>query len=485
MSDQSKQESVVILGSPVQKASPITAVSTSRYSCRSLIGPTHHTVTLGSRSLTPGYLPRGWSSHINPEGQTYFFGTIPLRVVTEERLHVQEVLDKICKWIIYFAELLKEREIQGIDSVELYLELSSEGCLYYLVDHSSRREFWLEDVSTEALGLPQADSPAHLGYVLEEHYWTHVEHFPMHSGGIPRSILDDLRAIFVQGSIDQLTSNCSPFPYPPQDCKKFIKLLKLPRDSELVTDGNLIFTVARLWSVISGHRFNIHYGGEQPKFSREQSTLDSPRSSRFLTRSISCILWRIPEVYINKLDKIYDDNIVYADHWRMFMSRCIDDWQATTTWSLGFLMTNTLLLLNFSYRLPLGSVSLLLCVGSILSAIGLSMYHHDQREAVSAEAAAYLDNVQSDRWGFDLIGTLYSLPKALFVWALVLFAVQSTMLAFRLDGLRAALAITCGVVCVAKVSRRYLDGSVAWCPDLAWSKFFGPSAKQTEDQLPI
>ncbi|TFK49053.1 hypothetical protein OE88DRAFT_1737266 [Heliocybe sulcata] len=487
----SKQDSAVVFGSPAQnmKARPITAVSTARYSCQSLVRPTHHTITLGFRSLVPAYLPAGWSSHINPEGQTYFSGTVPLRVVTEERLHVQDVLEQICKWTIYFAQLLKERDIQDVATIELYLELSPEGCLYYFVDHSSRREFWLEDINTEALELPEADSPAHLGYVLEEHYWSHVEHFPMHLGGIPRSIVDDLRGIFVQGSVDQLTSNSSPFPYSPGDCQKFMKLLKLPKGTqycEQVTDGNVIFTAARLWSVICGHRFSTRYGGDQPTFERERSTLDSPRPSRFLTRFISCALWRIPEIYINKLDKLYEDDIVYADHWRGFMSRCVDDWHTTTTWSLGFLMTNTLLLLNFSYRLPLGSISLLLCIGSILSSIGLSMYHQDQREAVSTEAAAYLDNLQSSRWGFDLAGTLYSLPKALLVWAVVLFAVQSSMLAFHLDGPRPALAIICGVACLTRLSRAYLGGSISCSPRLAWPKLFGSSTKQsTEEGLPL
>ncbi|EPQ52246.1 hypothetical protein GLOTRDRAFT_80492 [Gloeophyllum trabeum ATCC 11539] len=468
--------------SDTQRVRAITAVSTVRYSCRTLVRSTHHTMSAGYNSLVPDYLPIGWLSYVNPEGQTYYASTVPFRVVTEERLNIPEVRDKICKWAMYFGELMKEREIQTVDSVELYLELSHEGCSYYLVDHRTRTEFWLEELSTEALDLPAADCPAHLRYVLEEHYWTHVEHFPMHLGGIPRSIVDDLISIFVQGSIDQLTSNCSPFPYCPDECRKFIKLLRVSNGTQVIRDGNIIFTAARLWSVISGYRFQTHYGEEQPKFSREQSAFAASRPRRALTRALSLALWRLPEAYISKLDNIYADNLVYTNHWRAFMSKNLDDWKTTTTWALAFLITDMLSMMNTSSRLPLGSLSVLLCVGSILSSLALSFYHQDQPEAVSAEAAVYLDNVQSERWGFDLIGTMYSLPKALFAWSLVLFTVQYTMLVIHLDS-GAAVAVILGIVCcIAQVARAYLEGSVA-CPVSAFrvriTRFF--RRKPTEE----
>jgi hypothetical protein len=48
------------------------------------------------------------------------------------------------------------------DSVEIFLELEDkETCLYYLVDHALRVQFWLEDVYTGDLGMRPSASDEH------------------------------------------------------------------------------------------------------------------------------------------------------------------------------------------------------------------------------------------------------------------------------------------------------------------------------------
>jgi hypothetical protein len=110
----------------------------------------------------PAYLPPRWSAHVHPEGQLYFFRHAPLRVVTESHLYSTQTLYKIISCIKRVEELLSRQRIAVTDRMELFLELSSDECLYYLIDDSSRTVFWPEAVDTESVGLPDSVSASHL-----------------------------------------------------------------------------------------------------------------------------------------------------------------------------------------------------------------------------------------------------------------------------------------------------------------------------------
>jgi len=86
------------------------------------------------------------------------------------------------------------------ENVELFLqpeESDDDACGYYFVDHASRTDFWLEDVSSEDVGIPASTSPAQLRWALQEHYWMHVEYFPMHDGAIAPSAISELISVLL------------------------------------------------------------------------------------------------------------------------------------------------------------------------------------------------------------------------------------------------------------------------------------------------
>ncbi|KAF7357134.1 hypothetical protein MSAN_01307800 [Mycena sanguinolenta] len=112
---------------------------------------------------------------------------------------------------------------------------------YYLVDHSTHAESWLENIDTDDLGLPPVVSISQLNILCEELYWNHVEFFPMHSS-LSREILDSLICVFTHAICDQMTSRVSTFPYSKQDCEAFVSVLKNSRDH--LSDGNIICTIA-------------------------------------------------------------------------------------------------------------------------------------------------------------------------------------------------------------------------------------------------
>ena len=111
----------------------------------------------------PKYLPKGWTSCIQPEGQLYFYNE-EFRIVTEAYIYSASTLKRISYWIEVIESLARTREIKLLDTVELFLQLEEEddGCSYYLIDHNTQTEFWLLDYSSEELNMPASLSLSQL-----------------------------------------------------------------------------------------------------------------------------------------------------------------------------------------------------------------------------------------------------------------------------------------------------------------------------------
>jgi hypothetical protein len=115
-------------------------------------------------------------------------------------------------WITTIEELVAQRNIVLSDNVELFLQIDDDDCAYYFIDHVTRTEFWLDALNTDDLNIPPVVSPSHLrqdvscmlmlnansevGLALEELYWVHVEHFPMHLGPLSSNSHAELISVF-------------------------------------------------------------------------------------------------------------------------------------------------------------------------------------------------------------------------------------------------------------------------------------------------
>ncbi|KAJ4490175.1 hypothetical protein J3R30DRAFT_3360969 [Lentinula aciculospora] len=302
----------------------------------------------------PHYLPSRWTAHTHPEGQLYFHRNSALQVTTDAYLYATEILDKVLLWVKIIEDLLEEKNIPLSDSVELYILLEDAGCAYYLVDHASRSQFWLEAIPSEDLGIPNVDSPSHLSLYLEYLYWTHIEHFPMHLGGLPVKVVDDLLCVlsfaltgvparfglpvtssdaFRPSSPDQMTSQNSTFFYTQQECAQFIKILKLARERS--ADGHQVCVIARLWRQVCDNRFVTHYGQETSRLSRDQAILyHPPQSSSRISAVTRFITFAASDTYQAKLDDLFVDRLVYFSQWRPFIRRCLRGWRRSV-WNVS------------------------------------------------------------------------------------------------------------------------------------------------------
>lgn len=195
-------------------------------------------------STRPRYLPLAWSAFTHPEGQAYFVCHAEITVVTEAYLYSPEVQNKVAFWIDEFNARLLSAGIRLPGTSELFLELdeSSDSCGYYLVDYASRVEFWIEEVDSDDLDIPTAVSLSHRRLTLQEHFWTHVEHFPSHHAKEISLERDELVHVFSHARAgkqertqararsyifpsDQMTSANSTFPYSAKQCTEFLELL--------------------------------------------------------------------------------------------------------------------------------------------------------------------------------------------------------------------------------------------------------------------
>jgi hypothetical protein len=138
-------------------------------------------------------------------------------------------MENISHWAKRVEDSLLEKDIPLSENVELFLEPRGSDCAYYLVDHVTRTEFWMDPLDTEHLNLLPVMSTSHLKLAMEELYWCHVEHFPMHFKGMSSRIVDELICVFSHAQADQMTSSVSTFPYSEKECKKLLALLETSR----------------------------------------------------------------------------------------------------------------------------------------------------------------------------------------------------------------------------------------------------------------
>ncbi|TFY63082.1 hypothetical protein EVJ58_g3464 [Rhodofomes roseus] len=436
---------------------PTTVLRSRRYTKKARVSPGHTNIRAGfcssGREPEPQYLPPGWSAYTHPEGQRYFARESKPRIITEANLHSLATQDLVAGYIEAFEQQCIEQKMLVPDDAELFLEpdVASTSCGYYLVDCSSRVVFWLEEVASDMLDLPATVTDSHLRIALEEHYWTHVEYFAMHRCREVDLSLAQLKTTLLHARVDQMTSATSTFPYNAKECSEFLEVVKAAQ--ECVLDGHIVATIARLWNVILHHRFTIHYGEEHARLSRDQSILDCPATtpSPFFC-ILSRLFFRIPEANVHQFDQLYVDNLVYAEPWRQAMKAHRGDWLLHASWALALLIVDVLSLIVPHASRHLALASTLFCNMSLLSAVILSMRHHWATTSDASDAATYLSEARRESSGFCWTAFAFSLPKALFLWALVLSSMQGFVWLAAVADLYALIAVPFLLVAIALCS---------------------------------
>ncbi|KAJ6496129.1 hypothetical protein C8R45DRAFT_985081 [Mycena sanguinolenta] len=416
---------------------PITSSSTSRYDDRAWVDAFVMDISAGvftmSKEPEPEYIGPLWSAHVHPEGQLYFFREGPLRVVTEAYLYNSETFDTACRWIERIECLLSDVKVAISQDIELFVQLEDQNCAYYFVDHTTCAQFWLEDSDTDKLGLPTVASTSQLKIVLEELYWIHVEHFPMHSQSISTKKLEEITAIFSHGLCDQMTSRVSTFPYTAQDCKVFVQILQGCREN--MNNGHTIWIIARLWSLINSNRCLTFYGQEHARLSRNQSILWNPEPKHpWISAIMKYLTFNASEIHRNRLEDVFVDHMVYADRWAQLVGDSLKQWRASASGAFAGLVLHLPFLVLNSPCPPLLVISTALVGSALGSSILLDHTYEAMEKLNAADAMNYLESIQSPVFKFQFTALAFSLPKALLLWGYLILLANYLLLVAKYHG---------------------------------------------------
>jgi hypothetical protein len=129
---------------------------------------TEHDLTGKLDFIVPDCLPSPWTTVIHPEGAKFYVNSL-INVVTDSNIGLRDIYDKVVKGISEVQRLVTASLGSLSKESELYIktdETEENQCKYYLVDHDTQTEFWLQPMSAVDLGLQQACSIPHLSKQL-------------------------------------------------------------------------------------------------------------------------------------------------------------------------------------------------------------------------------------------------------------------------------------------------------------------------------
>ncbi|KAG8929304.1 hypothetical protein FRC03_008937 [Tulasnella sp. 419] len=376
--------------------------------------------------------PVGWYPYTQPEGAKYFYNP-SLRIVTPSDICNPENWDVIMKAFERVIELIKLKDRELPITSEIYLEIQTispqRECRYYLIDHSIRIPFWLDDISTEELGLEAVESPDHMRSMLIPEYWLHVEHFPMHNL-YPLEAEEELIAILAHGLVDDKTAPTSTTPYGAKEAKHFLQALDVMKSTMTTTqqDGYRLCTVARLWLMIARTRHVNAYGLKAPRLDRLQGlgpTEGGEEISRILETLSGTVLLGTPRTTFKRLRNLWHGRIVYQRHWQAFFEDIRREWIHSGALTLGIWIADVGLL----YLTPAKTVSRDLATAScgfavtgVLLSSALYRIHNEDQLSGAYAITEYLIRVESYDYGLQPLSVMLSLPYAFALWSILTFS---------------------------------------------------------------
>ncbi|KZP15299.1 hypothetical protein FIBSPDRAFT_750552, partial [Athelia psychrophila] len=416
-----------------------------------------------------------WQSYTHPEGAKYFHRAAStskhISTVTDADIYNAAILAKVNAWTKVLESALRAT---GVDltspSIELFLEPCEDltTCGYYLVDHGTRSEFWVNQITSELLDLGQVVSTSHLKTALEVQYWDHVQYYPMHYdyACASRSSLDELLGVLCHGMTDRMTSTTSTFGYSPEECEKYISLIKTIKEQP--SDGHLTWVVGRIWFNIAYCRFYSHFGEDMVRLNRNQAIFPaSPIKDHKLLQMAEYLSFGLSGKHDARFQNIFVDERVDGSDFRSLVADCLDDWKSSLVLCLPLLAANMLLSFVPATSNALWLSSMVLCGTSVMIATMLSTKFQGLRKAVAEEGYYYLSTLQSETYGFKPAAIVFALPRALSFWSLGLVLLQAIVLTHSLVNNGVALGLLAMVLLVLLCTAQVLSESHGSSP-CAW-----------------
>ncbi|CAE6421072.1 unnamed protein product [Rhizoctonia solani] len=255
------------------------------------------------REKTQISLPDGWQRYHNPaEGRPYFWNP-KLRITTESNIQDRRILKRLMDWNRALAPLLNKSSRDDYDMVLNVSESPEEEVI-----------FWLREVSTALMGLPDVRSPTHLNLLLSEQFWVHCEYMPPPDQNLT-SKAEELLATLGTLCIDASSSTGSVSPFHQDECELYSRSL-----AQVLKSGRTIqinWCLARLKTLLTQSRIINLFGEPNARADRNvvvNGQTAPPETPAFAIWSV--LMFGIPSIYLARWNSIWVDRVTYTREWK-------------------------------------------------------------------------------------------------------------------------------------------------------------------------
>ncbi|KAH7882247.1 hypothetical protein F5I97DRAFT_333202 [Phlebopus sp. FC_14] len=359
-------------------------------------------------------------------------------------------------------------------NLDLILDLVGAGtadaeCQHYFVDHEKRIVFWLcpynpSPIYFHVRGV-QADD--HIRLALETQYWVHCELFP--HGTLDVKVCDTLRDILIHCMSEATLSDSALTPFTTPELQQMFDLnARIQSSGETTLRGHAVYVIARMMRVFTRMKFINFYGQIGARLNADQSIYaqgpkdDCSRTSAF-AYLLDFILLGVPCNQFTRVRGLWVDNIISLPRWRNVMGTLIAEWSGITTYSTVMLAVNVSFLAvpgvmgtAMHQEVVVASIylSTMFSVGSLISALFLTLKSRAQVTQSASEVASYMLKTAPSKSRLEILAITYSLPIAFITWGMLAFIVALGVTVFSSYGLTfdVVMALFCVLVVVMGLS---------------------------------
>lgn len=137
-------------------------------------------------------------------------------------------------------------------------------------------------------------------------------------------------------------------------------------------------------------------------------------------------MWNLPSEYSSSLEKLWVDDVVYGVLWRQYTSLCLKEWTASVAMSFATMTFNLLLSTTPALQWLMAPVVILASISALSGATLFFRYCPSTLDSAS-QAAHFMSEECKEETRFQKISVIFSLPRALLLWALTLTLIRTTV----------------------------------------------------------
>ncbi|KAH7332896.1 hypothetical protein B0J17DRAFT_722070 [Rhizoctonia solani] len=271
-------------------------------------------------------VPEGWQRFCHAaEGRPYYRNA-NLRIFTESNITEGRVLNRIIRWSQVISAFVDDSTRSDYDLVLKVSESEGEevgSCSYYLVDYNLQVVFWLREVSTTTLGLPDVRGATHLGLLLSEQFWIHCEYMPPPHKDLTQSA-NTLLATLATLAIDAASSTGSVSPFHQDECESYSAALTRVLSTGQPLEIN--WCIARIRSLLTQSRIINLFGEHNARTDRNvvvNGQKAPAETGAFVLWTI--IMFSIPRIYLGRWNAIWVDRVTYTREWKKMVKEMSEE----------------------------------------------------------------------------------------------------------------------------------------------------------------